>query len=64
VSRRLSRRRIEPVEVEHGDHRHTERRAGRGQAVDLAEVGAQQVELGDDGVVGNVEPDVGAAFLD
>src|SRR5699024_11765139 len=39
------------VEGEHGDYRHSELSTRRRQTHELAGVGAEQVELGDDGVV-------------
>ena len=46
------------LEEEHCDDRDPERPAGGRQAVELAQVGAEEVELGDDRVVGEVVPDV------
>ncbi len=53
-----------PVEAEDGDHRHPEGTTRRRQAEEVALVGAEQVELGDDGVVvGDVHPDVLVALV-
>src|SRR6202042_1195337 len=43
------------VEEEHRDDRHPERLAGWRHAVELTEIGSQQVEFGDHRVVGDVE---------
>ena len=50
-------------EEKHRDDRDTKRLACGRQPVELAEVGAEQFELGDHGVVGEVEPDVVVALI-
>ena len=51
------------VEEEHRDDRHPERLARRRKAVELAEIGSQQVEFDDHRVVGDVVADVVVALV-
>jgi hypothetical protein len=46
------------LEEEHRDNRHMKRLAGRSKTVKLTEVRSEQVELRNDGVVGDMEADV------